>query len=86
MKNDLWRKFNIVDYINFYDLIGDFFINYDFLDDLDNGLFVNFYYRFLEYNKFYENEEVLDKFLKKVFLKINYGMSLIDFLNKFIIS
>ena len=86
IKNNERLLNNIVDYINSYDLIGDFFINYDFLDDLDNGLFVNFYYRFSEYNKFHENEEVLDKFSKKALLKINHGMSLIDFPNKFIIS
>ena len=85
IKNNERLLNNIVDYINSYDLIGDFFINYDFLDDLDNGLFVNFYYRFSEYNKFHENEEVLDKFSKKALLKINHGMSLIDFPNKFII-
>lgn len=89
IKNNIRLLDSIVDYINSYDLMGDFFINSDFLDDLDDlddDLFVNFYYRFSEYNEFYENKEILDEFSKKMFLRMNSGVSLINFPNDFIIS
>jgi len=86
IKNNIRLLSNIVDCINTYDLIEEFFISPDFLDDLENNLFINFYYRFSEYNRFFENKQILDIFSKKVLLRVNSGMSLIDFQNEFIIS
>lgn len=86
IKNNIRFLGCIVDYIKSYDLMGDFFIDCGFLDELGDDLFVNFCYRFTEYNEFYENKEILDKFSKKALLKINHGMNLIDFPNDFIIS
>lgn len=86
IKNNIRLLGCIVDYIKSYDLMGDFFIDCGFLDELGDDLFVNFYYRFTEYNEFYENKEILDKFSKKALLKINHGMNVIDFPNDFIIS
>lgn len=86
IKNNSRLLINIVDYINTYDLTGEFFINSSFLDDLNDKVFVSFYYKLAEYNAVFENKEILDIFSRNAFLRVNSGMSLIDFSSEFIIS
>ena len=86
IKNNKKLLGSIVDCINNYDLIGEFFINSSFLDDLNDKVFVSFYYKLAEYNAIFENKEILDIFSRNALLRVNSGMSLIDFSSEFIIS